>query len=448
MVNHTVRLEKTHETNPNHNPAKIAYNHEHFTQGPFWEFMRDTWEGEHKIMEKAESSNYLTRKSKMDDRNFYVYANCGRFPELTSRLLRMGVERALLNEPEGYEKLSLFVDNPRKFLSWILTQVGLVSSAGIALSFDGEMPKFVQYNTESIINWSPTSIAFEDSKAVYDDFGFVEDCDLTQKVYHMTPNGEVMITEIPLDNSAEILSEIVQFRGRNLREIPACRISTDNKPIFYSLARCCLHYYRMTANRSFTLHQIVPQAVLRLPPTDTKDNWELANVFAEEGFDVGLGSVMTIPHDSEFDFKSPNIRSIAETRHELSLIKDEMVILGAMPYFQKAGQVNTLNDGAIRMHTDDQVMTFSDVVSQCEYAINKLLKIACNMSNEVYEPFRFKYTDYDDHDEIKDIVESYIAIYNPKNEVPEDMQEELVDMIEERVASGTSETGIGPNQDL
>lgn len=443
MVNHHIN---PNSTAPAPKSNRIPYNSEHFTQGPFWEFMRDTWEGEHKIVEKAESSNYLSRKSKMDDRNFNVYSNCGRFPELTSRLLRMGVERALLNQPEGYDKLSLFVDNPRKFLTWILTQVGLVSSAGIALSFDSDTPKFVQYNTENVVNWSETSIAFEDCIVSYDEFGFIDDTMTTQKVYHLNEFNEVMITEIPLDDSAIPNSEVVSFRGRTLREIPACRICTDNKPIFYSLARCCLHYYRMTANRSFTLHQIVPQAVLKLPPTETQENWELANVFSEEGFDVGLGSIMTIPHGSEFGYQSPNIRSIAETRHEISLIKDEMVILGAMPYFQKAGQVNTLNDSAIRIHTDDQIMTFSDVVGQCEYSINKLLRIACNLTNEVYEPFRFQYVDYDDHNELKDIIESYVSVYDPRNEIPEDIQEQLLDVIEERTSSGTSETGIGSKQ--
>ena len=410
----------------------IEYNDEHLTHKEYWDFMRDSWMGQNAIVHEATRNPYkyyLHRGETISDLNFGYYARSGRYPELISRLLRMSVERTLLREPQGMEALATISDDPDKLLRWALTQVGLVGSCGMALSFDKDRTRTAMFNTEGVINWSSTSIAFEDVSCKIDDFGFAISDKIQQKIYHVEDFGtlkqRLMVTVIDPDEGVVANDMVLNKKGGAIKNLAAVRITTDNKPLFYSLAQSCLKYYQTSAHRNFILHQIIPQPVLYLPPSDSPDSTELSELYSDGNINIGLGTLLKLPHSAKFEIVSPVIRSLSEMRQELMLIKDEMVIQGAQPYFQKAGQVNTLNDASIRMHTDDQVMTFSDVVNRVEKGINHLLAVSGENDNVEKDLFKFKLTDFDPK-EIEDFVDSYVGTYDKNGEPFDDKFTEMI----------------------
>ena len=432
-------------TKQNSNQLLVPMNQEHYTHRKYWEFMRDSWMGQSTITNEAiinRNKHYLHKRENMTDNSFAFYARCGRYPELVSRLLRMSVERTILQEPQGYEQLRTISDDPDELVRWALTQVGLVGSCGMALSFDADRTRTAMFNTERVINWSCDSIAFEDAIIQTDRYGFAESDDIVQKIYYVEDRGTIE-QRVMLDVLGETEGEsetfaVISNSGRPIKRLPAVRVTTDNKPLFYSLAESCIEYYKVSAHRWYVLHQIVPQPVLTLPPSDTSDAFEMSQLYADGNIDYGIGTFMKLPHGAKFEIVSPVVRQLGEMRQELTLIKDEMVIQGAQPYFQKAGQVNTLNDASIRMHTDDQVMTFSDVQTRVEIALNYLLDVQAEADGlERSEDFKFKRLDYSP-EEIEDFVKSFVGSYDQETGAPidEDFTQRILDEIEQRDGHG------------
>ena len=384
-------------TIPNH----IEYD----SSMPIWDYMRDAWLGEKAMKCNAKLKGYIWEKEGMGERNFDFMVFNGRYPEIVSRLIKSNVSRSLIREPHGYEQLSKITDNPKELLTWMLTETAIVGGFGIALNLQ-EKIRAVTYTLENIPNWSDHSIAFRDRRDILDEFGFMEDYEEVINIVHLDDQGFANMTVM----DSEGTNNPVKFawNGMPLNFIPAVRVNTLYKPLFHGLAESAEHYFRTSATRMFILNLIVPQPVLTMPPEEEFSNWKMEDML-EEGskgkLQYGAGSFMKLPHGSTFDIKSVSVRNLAEFRQELYLIKDEMVVQGAQLNLQRAGQITNMSDDTIRLHINEESLLFDDVRCQVEDAVNQIMIMYSNLTNEPYVPFKFKEVDMTDVN-VKELVEA------------------------------------------
>lgn len=348
---------------------------------PIWDFMRDAWVGEMAIRKYSEKKRYLYKKKEMTKEHFEFYSQCGRFPEIVSRMIRLSVDRTLYREPIGMDLLAKITDDdPEKFLNWALTETGIVGGFGAAFDLSGP-PKLACYSLENIPNWSNNSIVFNDRSNIINKYGLIEESDFVEKIYYKNDDGNVHYAE--LQDDIEINDVMMMNRNRPLKFVPALRVASPGKPLFHGLARSSVSYYQLTALKVYILSQIVPQPVLILPDSDKEGNWDLEQLYEGGSIDYGVGKFMKLPHNSEFKIVSPVVRQVSEIRHSIALVKDEMVAQGAQRVFQRADQFSGTNEGAMRLHANDNIMVFGDVIRTVECAINRLLRMKSVLDGDV-----------------------------------------------------------------
>ena len=416
---------------------------------PIWDFMRDAWIGEMAIRLHANRKGYLHKKKQMNKEHFEFYANGGRYPEIVSRMIRLSVDRTLSREPIGMSLLcDITGEDPEKFLNWALTETAIVGGFGSAFDLSGSTPRLVCYNLENIPNWSGRSVVFNDMHTETNQYGLVEDVENMEKIYFLGEDGRARFAS--LVDEAETMNELLTWRSRSLNFVPAVRMATCGKPLFHGLARSTLSYYQNTALLTYILNQIVPQPVLVMPEKDTEGEWDMEKLYEGGTIEYGIGKIMKLPHGADFKIVSPVVRSVSEIRHSLIMIKDEMIAQGAQRLFQRGGQSTSTNEDAIRLHANDQIMVFGDVLRTVETAINRLLKMHAVMNGDDTidskrgliggdRRFKFRLIDFNDID-VDALVENEAVIGEGKVEdelaqhgILTDQLDELADRIQDRM---------------
>ena len=424
-------------------------HNEYVNMLPIWDFMRDAWIGEMAIRRNAEKKNYLHKKKQMNSDHFEFYSNGGRYPEIVSRMIRLSVDRTLAREPIGIDALcEITNDDPEKFLNWALTESAIVGGFGAAFDLSGSTPQLACYNLENIPNWSDRSIVFNDVHTETNEYGLVEDVDYIEKVYFLNNAGKARYASVMDDT--ELSNKPLVWRGSALNFVPACRSSTIGKPLFHGLARSTISYYQMTALMTYILNQIVPQPVLIMPDENSEGSWDMEKLYEGGTIDYGIGKIMKLPHGADFKIVSPVVRSVSEIRHSIAMIKDEMIAQGAQRVFQRADQFNSSNEGAMRLHANDQIMVFGDVIRTVECCINRLLKMKAVMDGSDSmntkkgligddRRFRFRLLDFSEID-IKTLIENEATIGDGRVEdelaehgILSDHLDRLADEISERL---------------
>ena len=406
--------------------------------------MRDAWCGQTHIRNVAEHRGYFKRRSNFSDGMAERYLRSGRYPNLVGKMVNQGVYRALCRDPQGMELLSKYVDNPEKFLSWFLKELATVGGAGIALNLVGTKPEIVQYNIENVVNWSECSIAVKDSFQTRDEFGFMSEPEERDIVLWLNKNGNAVNTTI--DRNGERIDTVYEWSGKTVPFIPFCRVCTEDKPLFYGLGEASLDYFLLTALRNYVLHQMVPQPVITLPDENAVGEQQLKQFLEDKTIEYGAGNVIVLPHGARFEIVSPVVKPLSEMRQELVLIKDEMISQGVNSYMQRGGQIGNMNADTVRMHMNEQMMSFYDVLRQAEYAINKLLTQIVYLEEgdiEVLEngldddvKFKFKEIDFS-QDEIEDMIDNVINMADKleeegEDEKAEELKESVIEELEQR----------------
>lgn len=431
----------------------INTNEEYQVMSPIWSYMRDAWAGQSHIRCIAQSKGYYKPRTNFNNSMNERYMRSGRYPNLVNVIVNQGVNRILSREPENMEKLCKHVKNPEKFLSWLLKQLALVGGAGISLDLSHHDPKFVTYNVESIPNWSNNSIAFIDDIPIKNKYGFVEGNDIGHVILWNNGSQTVHTTLIKDLESGNLLEEDheLEWGHRTIDFIPACRISTEDKPLFMGLAESCMDYFLTTAMRNYILHQMVPQPILTLPDEDKISEAQLKQFLDDKTIEYGVGTLIVLPNGASFKFESPVVRSLGEMRQELVLIKDEMISQGVNAHMQRGGQIGNMNSDTVRLHMNEQVLSFYDIIRQAEWAINKLL---CQVEylqfgdrnvleygfKDPNKQFKFKTVDFSDND-IEDTIDNIVRVSeNPRTS--EKDSKALIDGIIEEL----SQRGMFPDE--
>ena len=418
------------------------YNHHRKT----WSFMRDAWAGQSHIRCVAEHKGYYSRRTNFTDTMATRYLRSGRYPNVVNTMVNQGVHRALCREPKNMDRLAKYVENPEKFLSWFLKQLSLVGGAGIALDLNGTTPSIVPYNIETIRNWSDHSIAMVDKINIKDEFGF-NSKEIEQDVVIWKNNqGQVVHTKIHMDPTSgfeDREDHILNWNGRNITFLPFCRVCTEDKPVFFGLAETSLDYFLLTALRNYILQQMVPQPMIILPDENTAGEQQLQKFLEDKTIEYAAGTMLVLPHGSQFKIESPVVRPLAEMRQELVLIKDEMISQGVDTYMQRGGQIGNMNADTVRLHMNQQMLSFYDVLSQAEWAINKLLsqieflqegdmEILKNGLPEE-QKFQFNRIDFSNQD-IEDVIDNVIKIAEnpPETELGQELMDDVIEELRER----------------
>lgn len=361
---------------------------------PTWSYMRDAYAGEQTIKQAGE--RYIWRREGMNDTHFNFLIYNGRYPEITSRVIRQSVDRVLSMDPKsGFSTLAKYSDDPYNLLVWLLTETALVGGATLTLNLNGVKPKIIPFTLENTPNWSNRSIALNDQEIIYDDFGFDDDISDKTMIFHMKDN--MCHSSIFVDGDSDepdFTRSILEWNDRSLPFVPATRMSSITKPLFHGISNLAEHYYNTSAERRYILSLIVPQPVITMPPAEEADAWMRSDLYnAEENLKFGSNMMMILPHGAKLEIVSATVRNVSELRQELSMIKDEMTVQGAKIYLETGARAYTTSADTLKIQTQEEISIFNDTLRQVENGLNNIFNKIGILEQETFEPFEFSKAD-------------------------------------------------------